>query len=104
MTEESTVVVNPSQVRDFVRATGRLAKADSLDAAVLAHLAEAVRPPVCPLRNADQPEHHSCRSVVPRCKEPNSGLTDALSSSSRLIPRGRGGNLSRWKQPTCASG
>ena len=39
------VVVNPRQVRDFARATGRLAKTDSLDAAVLAHFAEAVRPP-----------------------------------------------------------
>ena len=36
------VVVNPRQVRDFARATGRLAKTDSLDAAVLAHFAEAV--------------------------------------------------------------
>ena len=38
------VVVNPRQVRDFARATGRLAKTDSLDEAVLAHFAEAVRP------------------------------------------------------------
>ncbi len=33
------VVVNPRQVRDFARATGTLAKTDSLDAAVLAHFA-----------------------------------------------------------------
>ena len=44
------VVVNPRQVRDFAKATGRLAKTDSLDAAVLAHFAEAVRPPLRPLR------------------------------------------------------
>ena len=42
-------VVNPRQVRDFAKATGRLAKTDALDAAVLAHFAEAVRPPVRPL-------------------------------------------------------
>ena len=47
------VVVNPRQVRDFARATGRLAKTDSLDAAVLAHFAEAVRPPLRPLRDAE---------------------------------------------------
>ena len=35
------VVVNPRQVRDFARATGTLAKTDALDAAVLAHFAEA---------------------------------------------------------------
>jgi len=42
-------VVNPRQVRDFARATGRLAKTDRLDADVLAHFAEAVRPSVKPL-------------------------------------------------------
>ena len=47
------VVVNPRQVRDFARATGKLAKTDSMDAAVLSHFAEAVRPPVRPLRDAD---------------------------------------------------
>jgi transposase len=43
------VVLNPRQVRDFARATGRLAKTDALDAQVLAHFAEAVRPAVRPL-------------------------------------------------------
>ena len=47
------VVANPRQVRDFAKATGKLAKTDSLDAAVLAHFAEAVRPPVRPLRDAE---------------------------------------------------
>ncbi len=49
----SVVVVNPRQVRDFARATGKLAKTDTLDGAVLAHFAEAVRPPVRPLRDAE---------------------------------------------------
>ena len=47
------VVVNPRQVRDFARATGKLAKTDSLDAASIAHFAEAVRPNVRPLRDAE---------------------------------------------------
>ncbi len=38
------VVVNPRQVRDFAKATGRLAKTDSIDADVLAHFGEAVKP------------------------------------------------------------
>jgi transposase len=42
-------VVNPRQVRDFARATGKLAKTDALDAAVLAHFAEAIRPQARPL-------------------------------------------------------
>jgi transposase len=44
--------VNPRQVRDFARAIGRLAKTDALDAAVLAHFAEAVRPEPRPLPEA----------------------------------------------------
>ena len=47
------VVVNPRQVRDFARATGKLAKTDTLDAAALAHFAQVVRPPVRPLRDAE---------------------------------------------------
>ena len=44
------VVVNPRQVRDFARATGTLAKTDALDAGVLAHSADVVRPDVRPSR------------------------------------------------------
>ena len=51
--ELAVVVVNPRQVRDFARATGKLAKTDALDAAVLAHFVEAVRPPMRPLRDAE---------------------------------------------------
>ena len=47
------VVVNPRQVRDFAKATGRLAKTDTLDAGVLAHFADAVRPEVRPLKDAE---------------------------------------------------
>lgn len=46
------VVVNPRQVRDFARATGRLAKTDALDAQILAQFAEAVRPACRPLPDA----------------------------------------------------
>jgi transposase len=45
----AVVVVNPRQVRDFARATGRLAKTDRIDAEVLARFAEAVRPAPKPL-------------------------------------------------------
>jgi transposase len=42
----AVVMVNPKRVRDFAKATGKLAKTDKLDAAVLAHFAEAVQPEV----------------------------------------------------------
>ena len=47
------VVVNPRQVRDFARATGTLAKTDALDAGVLAHFADVVRPDVRSLKDAE---------------------------------------------------
>jgi transposase len=37
-------VVNPSQIRHFAQAIGKRAKTDPVDAAVIAHFAEAVRP------------------------------------------------------------
>jgi transposase len=45
------VVVNPRQVREFARASGRLAKTDRLDAAVIAHFAETFSP--AGIRNPD---------------------------------------------------
>ena len=55
------VVVNPRQVRDFAKATGVVrqahqAKTDALDVQVLAHFAEAVRPEIRQLRDADTQE------------------------------------------------
>jgi transposase len=42
-------VVNPRQVRDFARASGRLAKTDAMDAAVLVHFGRAIGPKAHPL-------------------------------------------------------
>src|ERR1700730_3695880 len=47
----AVAIVNPRQVRDFARATGRWAKTDRLDAEVLARFGEAVRPEARPLAN-----------------------------------------------------
>jgi transposase len=46
-------VVNPRQIRDFARATGRLAKTDALDAHIIALFAERVRPEPRPIADAD---------------------------------------------------
>ena len=46
-------VVNPRQVREFAKATGKLAKTDALDAAVLAHFGEALRPKPKPLESEE---------------------------------------------------
>ncbi len=42
-------IVNPRQVRKFAGAIGRLAKTDAIEAAVIAHFAQAVRPTPRPL-------------------------------------------------------
>ena len=50
----SVAVVNPRQVRDFAKATGKFAKTDSIDAGVIAHFADAIRPEARAL-----PDEHS---------------------------------------------
>lgn len=47
------VVVNPRQVRDFAKAVGRLAKTDRIDAGVLAHFGEAIKPECRLLKDED---------------------------------------------------
>ena len=59
-------LVNPRQVRSFARATGRLAKTDAIDAQVLAQFAEAIKPPVRPLPDADTRE---LRALVDRRRQ-----------------------------------
>jgi len=59
-------VVNPRQVRDFAKATGKLAKTDALDAAMLAHFADAVRPAPRPVSNADT---HALAAVLVRRRQ-----------------------------------
>lgn len=46
-------VINPRQARDFAKATGVLAKTDRMDALVLAHFAQAIRPQVRPIKDQD---------------------------------------------------
>ena len=59
------VVVNPRQVRDFAKATGTLAKTDTLDAGVLAHFAAAVRPGAPPPGRRDpSPQLADCPQAL----------------------------------------
>jgi transposase len=46
-------VVNPRQVRDFARATGRLAKTDRIDAELIGAFAQAVEPQITALPDED---------------------------------------------------
>jgi transposase len=53
---QPVAVVNPRQVRDFARATGRLAKTDRIDAQVLARFGTAIGPEARPLPSEDTRE------------------------------------------------
>jgi len=46
-------LVNPKRVREFAKAIGRLAKTDAIDAAVLAHFAQTLRPSVWSMPDPD---------------------------------------------------
>jgi transposase len=50
------VVVNPRHIRAFAQAVGILAKTDRIDAQVIAHFAEAVKPAPRPLPDAQTQE------------------------------------------------
>jgi transposase len=53
--------VNPRQVRDFAKSTGKLAKTDILDARIIAHFGYAIRPAPHPV-----PDTQEIRMVVSR--------------------------------------
>jgi transposase len=50
------VAVNPRQVRDFAKATGRLAKTDAISAQVIARFGQAIRPQVRPAKDIETQE------------------------------------------------
>ena len=80
-------VVNPRQVRNFAKATGKLAKTGSLDAQALAHFAGAVQPAARPLPDADTQELQALTT------RRNQVMTMLVAEKNRL---GRG-------QPGCVS-
>lgn len=58
--------VDPRQARDFADATGRLARADRIDAEALAHFAEAIRPEARP---AAAPERAALDALLARRRQ-----------------------------------
>jgi transposase len=72
-------VVNPRQVRDFARATGKLAKTDALDAEVLARFAEAIQP--TPKALPDE-EIRALQGILARRRQ----LVDMLTAENNRLP------------------
>jgi transposase len=78
----SVAVVNPRQVRDFAKATGRLAKTDALDAHVLAAFAARIQPTPRPLLEA---AHADLRALVDRRQQ----LLDMVVAERQRLTRAR---------------
>jgi transposase len=72
-------VVNPRQVRDFARATGRLAKTDRIDAEILARFAEAIRPNPKPLPDG---EIRALQGILARRRQ----LVGMLTAENNRLP------------------
>jgi transposase len=76
--ELPVIVVNPRQVRDFAKATGRLAKTDKIDAEILAHFGEAVRPALRPVPERASEE---LRAQIARRRQ----VTEMLTAESNRL-------------------
>ncbi len=66
------VVMNPRQVRDFAKASGKLAKTDRIDAGVLAWFGEALRPEIRPFKD---PETQELAALLTRRRQLSDMLT-----------------------------
>lgn len=75
------VVLNPRQVRDFARATGRLAKTDRIDAQVLAQFASVLRPEPRQMKN----EAESELSALVRRRQQVSSLLTMEKNRKKLV-------------------
>jgi transposase len=82
MAHVPVAVVNPRQVRDFAKAIGRLAKTDTIDAAVLALFAERIRPEVRPLPDE---AHQELVALVTRRRQ----LVDMLTAERNRLATAR---------------
>lgn len=80
-------VVNPRQVRDVAKATGRLAKTDTLDAEILAQFAEAVRPTPRPMADEATQELRALLTRRRQLIEMRTAEQNRLSTAPRCLQR-----------------
>jgi transposase len=74
------MVVNPRQVRDFARASGRLAKTDTIDAGILARFAEVMQPQ---LRRLPDAQSRALMALVIRRRQ----LVEMITAESNRCER-----------------
>jgi transposase len=81
------VVVNPRQTRDFAKATGKLAKSDRIDAHLLARFAQAVRPPLRALKDAQTQELEALLGRRRQLLDMHTAEHNRLGSASRGVAK-----------------
>lgn len=88
-------VVNPKRIRDFARSVGQLAKTDKLDARIIAHFAQAVRPEI---RHLHTKEEEHLTALLTRRVQIIEMLTAEKnrSHSIRKVMRGRLQDHLKW--------
>jgi transposase len=86
-------VVNPRQIRDFARATGRLAKTDVLDAQVIALFAERIRPEPRPLADADS---QSLTELIARRRQ----VVELIGMETNRLHKARNSRVQRMLRTT----
>jgi transposase len=89
------VVVNPRQTRDFAKATGKLAKTDSIDAHLLAQFAQAVRPPLRALKDPQTQELEALLGRRRQLLDLHTAEHNRLGSASRRVAKDLQAHL-RW--------
>ena len=80
---QPVVVENPRQVRDFARATGRLAKTDKIDAGMLARYGAALQPEV---RQLPDEQTRELRGLVVRRRQVVKMLTEERNHLAQATP------------------
>src|SRR2546428_11403905 len=76
------VVVNPRQVRDFAKAAGQLAQTDALEARILAHFAQFMRPAPRPLPDE---QTHALAALLARRRQ----LVEMLTAEKNRLASAR---------------
>jgi len=79
-------VINPRQVREFARSIGKLAKTDAIDARVLAHFGEALRPEPRQIPDATE---YELRALVRRRRDLMANITMESNRKRLATPRVR---------------
>lgn len=81
--QQPVALINPRQGRDFAKASGYLAKTDTIDARVLAHFGEAIQPKVLAIESE---ESRQLGELVSRRRQ----LVEMQTAEKNRLARARG--------------